>query len=950
MSDAPEPDLSPQQRQVVDHGEGPLLVVAGPGSGKTRVLSERYVRLVRDGLAAPGKILILTYNRDAAAEMSRRVVTRLGPGDHAIHTFHAFARRTLLDCGWLGGLPTQFRVVADKAQQWLLLEQVLRERQPSYFYPAQPRRDLRPLHDFIGRAKQENVTPVDLIQWARAHSTGTGDAADQLATLHLQAGEAFEAYQARLDEQGLLEFEDMIQMLARALGTSAALRDVVSSRYRFVMVDEFQDANFIQSLLIERLVALPHNVLVVADDDQSIYRFRGASLTNIKRFQRSFPDARQTTLGRNYRSTLEIVGVTSCLIELYDRRQPKDLDAHRDHGEPVRIVSAPDLLSEAAWVASECRRLVDAGASPASIAVLARTNAQLVPFAEAIGQVLLPVDQSGGGNLFSRPEVKDVLALIRSAADPHDDQSLLRLLRHPRYLLEPASRLAVASWLRASGKPLLQAPAAELATLSGPDLGRLARLKADVAHLAELAQSADPRTVVFAALERSHYVGVMDCEDPDDIPRAAANVHRLVDMVSAYQLDNPTSNLHDLLEYLRLAADAETDEGESPREIGLPAVRLSTAHSAKGLEFDHVLVVNLSEEMFPTRGTERRLDLPAELVEAGEEGADPMDEERRLFYVAMTRARETLTLCHADRYREWEKAERPPSRFLRELRDNVPQLLAESRAPQVALPPVRAVTRSASAPDQALFHTVSELLNFSDCPLRYAYQNEYQLPQRPSRELVLGSLIHAALEQAAIRRIGVANVNEADLLKYLDRAWAHTSFDKVAWGDLKSEATKSLKRYFASRHWSEAEIVEVERQFEVDVEGVRFRGRIDRIDKVADRFRLVDYKSGRAKTEAEAKDDRRLRRQFGLYRAAAGVLLETDRIDMEAHFVSAGAVAPIKHPQDLKWAYAVSKEIGECRTARSFPAKPSDFNCPSCPFRLVCDEGNEYLRRRANKK
>jgi ATP-dependent exoDNAse (exonuclease V) beta subunit len=486
--------------------------------------------------------------------------------------------------------------------------------------------------------------------------------------------------------------------------------------------------------------------------------------------------------------------------------------------------------------------------------------------------------------------------------------------------------------------------------LSGTDLGHLARLKTDVAHLAELAQSADPRTVVFAALERSHYVGVIDCENPDDIPRAAANVRRLVDMVTAYQLDNAKTDLHSLLDYLRLAAEAETDEGESPREIGLPAVRLSTAHSAKGLEFDHVLVVNLSEEMFPMRGTERRLDVPAELVEAGEEGADPMDEERRLFYVAMTRARETLTLCHADRYREWEKAERPPSRFLQELRDNVPQLLADSRAHQVALPPVRAVTRSASAADPGLFHTVSELLNFSDCPLRYAYQNEYQLPQRPTRELVLGSLIHAALEQAAIRRVGGAEVSEADLLKYLDRAWDHTSFDKVAWADLKPEATKSLKRYVTSHHWSDAEIVEVERQFEVEVDGVRFRGRIDRIDKVADRFRLVDYKSGRAKTETEVKDDRRLRRQFGLYRAAAGVLLETDRIDMEAHFVSAGAIAPIKQSQDLKWAYAVSKEIGESRTARSFPAKPSDFNCPSCPFRLVCDEGHEYLRRRADKQ
>lgn len=941
-----EPKLSPEQRGVVDHGEGPLLVVAGPGSGKTRVLAERYVRLVRDRLAKPGEILILTYNRDAAAEMSRRVVSRLGPEEHAIHTFHAFARHVLLNDGWLAGLPTQFRVLADKTEQWLILEAVLRELQPSYFYPAQPRRDLRPLHDLIGRAKQEDVTPADLLKWAREHANGSGGAQDQLAILHLQAAQAFEGYQARLAQKDLLEFEDMIQMLARALDSSSVLRERVSNKYRFVMVDEFQDANFIQSLLLERLVAPPHNIVVVADDDQSIYRFRGASLSNIRRFQRSYPSSKPTALGRNYRSTLEIVGVTSCLIELYDRRQPKELNAHRDGGAQVGVVGAPDLMSEAAWVATECSRLVNAGASPASIAVLARTNAQLVPYAEGLAQVNLPVDQSGGGNLFSRPEIKDVLALIRAAADPDDDQALLRLLRHPRYLIEPASRLAISSWLRGSGKPLLQASAADLVTLSSSDLANLGHLKSDVIHLAEMAQSADARSLVFAVLQRSDYVGVMDCDDHNDIPRAAANIRRLADMVSGYQVDYPDANVFDLLDYFRLASEADTDEGESPRELGLPAIRLSTAHSAKGLEFDHVFVVNLSEGMFPTRGTERRLNLPAELVEGSDQaGADPMDEERRLFYVAMTRAKETLTLCYADRYRDWEREERSPSPFLIELRENVPQLLVESRAPQVSLPPVRAVSRPASAPDQSLYYSVSELLNFSDCPLRYAYQNEYQLPQRPTRQLVLGSLVHAALEQAAIRRVGGSDVSEDQLLQFLERAWQHTTFDKVAWGDIKVEAAEALKRYFASEHWSEADIAEVERQFEVEVDGVRFKGRIDRIDRVADRYRLVDYKSGRAKNTAEARDDRRLRRQFGLYRAAAVLILETERIDMEAHFVSAGAVTPIEQSQDLKWAYAVSKEIAESRIARSFPAKPSDFTCPSCPFRLVCDEGREYLRR-----
>jgi len=944
-----DPSLIQEQQGIVEFGEGPLLVVAGPGSGKTRVLAERFVKLVRDERARPDQILTLAYNAEAASEMARRVATRLGPGDYPIWTFHGFARRTIAELGWLAELPTSFRLVSHRVEQWLRIKNVVEELKPRHFYPPLPRRDLRMLQGFVSRAKQEAVPPDRILDWATRQRTGRDDAADQLAQLYEEAAAVYQRLEDLYRQQLCFDFDDLILSLAQALDQSPALKDALVGRYRYFMVDEYQDTNYTQSLLLERLVPPPFNLVVVADDDQSIYKFRGASLTNIHRFKRLMPGVTELSLGRNHRSTPEIVGASSALIGLYSPREAKELRSEEPSGRKITILEAPDAASEAAWVSEQCEQLVrEHRVPPDQVAVLARTNAHLQPFAAALAERQLPYELSGGGDLFYRPEIKDLMALVRAAVAPSDDLALVRLLRLPPYAVSSVGRIAVTEWLRSSGQPLFQTYQ-HVSGLTDSERDRMRQLVSDIRELADLALRSSAREVVFRAMELSRHVGVMARQDAFERYEGAANVRRFAELAELFDADHPGAQLEELLGFLELARDADTEQAHLQRDLSEPAIKLYTAHSSKGLEFDHVFVVNAAEGRFPIRAQERLLDIPAELAEEELSASSPIDEERRLFYVAMTRARKTLVCTYARKYNEWARTPSEPSQFLVELRGRVPELLEEKRSPQALLPPVRPTRPRLTKVPPAQPFTVSQLLTFSDCPRQFAYAYEFHLPQRQNQELVLGNLIHTVLEEGAHRRMAGQEVASKDFAGMLELAWSAANFDKLSWASLKDDAGQLLRSYTASPAWLDANISAAETSFDLDLDGFQFRGRIDRIDVRSGRHTLVDYKSGRARTADEARKDRRLARQFGIYKLAAKQILGAGEIDLEAHFVSGPTVVEVPKDdeqleRDRRWAWAVAKSINEARAVRTFPVQPGDFTCPYCPFQLVCDQGQTFLR------
>lgn len=942
--------LSDEQRTIVEHDEGPLLVLAGPGSGKTRVLVERFVRLVRQGRARAGEILVLAYNNDAAAEMHRRVTTALGVGEYPIATFHAFARRALEEFGWLIGLPSSMRLLASDVELWQRLELILKELRPTFFYaPTRPRREVKELLDFIAHAKQEAVPAARIADWAELQRTGRGDSQDLLAELYAQAASVYARVEKLYAEEAVLDFEDLILKLAEGLRDSTGLRESLTSRYRYVMVDEFQDTDHAQSVLLERLVGPPYNLVVVADDDQSIYRFRGASLANIVRFQRKFPDAPQCHLGRNFRCSPQVVEASAKFVALCQSRRAKKLESANKDGPRIRIVRAPDLLSEAAWIAADCRRLViEQEVLPVEIAILARSKYQLQPIARALSNVGLPYDLHGGGDFFGRDEVKDLLALARAAVDPTDDLALIRLMRLPRYALAPASRARLWEALRHGGRHVIDANDDDLSVLAQDERERfVTSFTVDVLDFAASAHSADAQALVVGMLERTEHVGVLARSSPLERFEAAANLRQFMELVANLVGSRPGASIQHLLDFLELAADAGVGEAEA--SVDPQGIRLSSAHSAKGLEFRHIFVASAGDRRFPLPVRNRPLDVPPELVEEELGASNPEDEERRLFYVAMTRAAESLAISYADSYYEGARAATPPSRFVDELRRDVPQLLEEIASDQVVLPPVRPRVRPQTRASVAPLN-VSGLLSFSDCPRQFQYAYEVRLPRLPSRALTLGTLIHRALQQASNRRLGGHVVTVAALRELLADAWDAERFDKLAWADLRDEATRMLDAYIAGGAWREANIVAAEEDFVVDLMGFSFRGRFDRVERRGTRLVIIDYKTGQTQRPENLRTDR----QFGFYRLAAERVYETTEIDLEAHYLASGLVVPVAKTAeqldlDAKWIYAVAKGIVEARARNEFNVRPSDFTCPTCPFRIVCDEGRGYLRARIGR-
>lgn len=938
-------ELNDDQLQVVAHGDGPLLVLAGPGSGKTRVLVERFVRLVREGHAGPSEILVLAYNNDAAGEMNRRVAASLGVGEYPIATFHAFAKRALEQLGWMIGVPASTRLLASDAERWQRMERVLRDLRPSFFYaPTRPRREIKQLLDFISRAKQEAVPAERIASWAEQKRTGRGDLQDQVAELYAQAAAVYAALNASYAAEAVVDYEDLILKLAEGLRDSHALRESLGSRYRYVMVDEFQDTDHSQSLVLERLVRAPHNLVVVADDDQSIYRFRGASLANIVRFQRLFPDALVGHLGHNYRCTPQVVEASAKFVALCAPRQSKDLRSARPDGPQIRIATAPDLLSEAAWIASECRRLVfDERVPPTEIAILTRSKYQLEPIALALSNVGLPYDLHGGGDFFGRDEVKDLLALVRAAVDPTDDLALVRLWRLPRYALAPQSRARLWAALRHSGRHVIDAGDGDLSVLSADERERfVTALTLDVLEFAAGAQVGDAQELVASMLERTEHVGVLARGSPLERFQSAANVRQFMDLVATFVADRPGATLSDLLDYLSLAADAGVGEALSTTDS--QGIRLSSAHSAKGLEFRHVFIASAADRRFPVTSRARPLDVPAELVDEELGAFKPDDEERRLFYVGMTRPSVSLAISYAESYYEGARTPTKPSPFIEELRRDVPHLLGEVRADQVILPPVRARIRSGARKDQGPL-TISQLLAFSDCPRQFQYGYEIRLPRLPSRATTLGTLVHSALESASRRRMSGRDVSRADVHNLLDEAWAAERFDKLAWADLRDEAVRMLDAYAETSAWREAQIVAAEEDFAIELVGHAFRGRFDRVERRGGRLVIIDYKTGQAQRAEELSGDR----QFGFYRLAAERTYETSDIGIEAHYLGPGAIVPVAKTadqldRDSRWMYAIAKGIAEARARGEFPARPGDFTCPTCPFRIVCDEGRTFMR------
>ena len=691
-------DLNPPQREAVEHAGSPVLVVAGAGSGKTRVLTRRIAHLVGDRGVHPGSILAITFTNKAAAEMRARVVELVGNRAKAmwVSTFHSACVRILRDQIGRFGLTRSFSIY-DDADSKRLVQLVMREQD------ADPKRyPVRAAMNWISARKNE------LVDFEAAQAAAVTPNEQVFA-------EAYAAYQRRLSAANALDFDDLIMTTVHLFQGFPDVREQYRRRFRHVLVDEYQDTNHAQYALIRELcgasakgraddpagwaddpaagraddpgpVIDPPELMVVGDSDQSIYAFRGATIRNILDFESDFPGARTIVLDQNYRSTQNILSAANAVITRNPGRPEKKLWSDAGAGEPIVGYVADTERDEAQYVADEIDRLVDAGqATPGEVAVFYRTNAQSRAFEEVFIRVGMPYRVVGGVRFYERKEVRDAIAYLRAIANPADDVSVRRILNVPKRGIGERAEAMVEAYAAANRVPFYEAlrRAADVPGLATRSRGQVSAFTEFMdAQQALVAGGAPADQVLTSVLNDSGYVAELSASvDPQDQTR----VENLIELVSvaaefvaaAHAVDlppdagelaaaapEPDDSLAAFLERIALVADSD----QLP-EHDAGVVTLMTLHTAKGLEFDTVFLTGFEDGVFPHM---RALADPAEL-----------QEERRLAYVGLTRARKRLYLTRATVRAVWGAPQyNPASRFVGE----IPEELLEWRRLGVAAP------------------------------------------------------------------------------------------------------------------------------------------------------------------------------------------------------------------------------------------------------------------------
>ncbi len=939
----PRAALDEAQRAAVEHADGPCLVLAGPGSGKTRVITERFLRLVREG-TAPDRVLVLTYTRKAAAEMRERVERVHGPfeGEPPLTNYHSFAQRVLRRWGWRLGISPAFRI-ADEAERWLAVEGIVAELRPRTLYnPLRPHELVDSILELIEKAKQELVSPEAYSAWAEECLPAAGAAVleRELLTRHRECAEVYRRLERLFLERAILDHDDTILYAERLLREDPEVLAEVAGGIDHVMVDEYQDTNYAQARLVEGLAGERGNVLVVADDDQSIYKFRGASLANLDRFARIYPAHRRIVLDVNYRSRSEIVEASRAMIEAASPRSriEKHLVAERGAGGAVELWRAGDERAEVVAVAEESRRLIDAGTDPADIAWLFRRHDDMRAAIRALQEAGVPYTVHGGRGFFQLREVKDLMALLAAIADPEDSPAVLRCLHLPAFPVSNAGRLAVARAARDHDVPLAAVIAAGLPELSEADAAAARALVDALTDLHAQAAREDVREVFFSALEATAFLGALDGVATEERVRAGANLNKFGELLETFADWSEDRSLGLALRYLEALRRSRAADEVATVEGAGPGVNLLTAHAAKGLEWPVVFLGRCSEERWPGMGGyPARLTLPDDLVpEPAPEGEGSRDEERRLMHVAATRARDRLVFVHARRYPHSFHDERP-SPFLAGLAQVARREIEESPPPAPRRP-----TPPAARP-APLAASVSDLAAFRDCPRRYAYRSLYRVPVRASAQRWYGVLMHAVLQELASRRRGGAEVSADAAARAWDEAWRTARGPKGANAELRGLGEEQLRRYVDSPAWRDAEPVELERPFRLAVAAGEIAGRWDRVDRGADGALLVvDYKTGPPRDEAAMRSDLQVR----AYGVALARERGTDEAAVELHWLQTSEVTRVGFDaralsRNLFQVESVARELQDARRRGEFPPRPSEWRCRRCDFRTVCDEGRD---------
>jgi DNA helicase II / ATP-dependent DNA helicase PcrA len=983
---APQPSqlkLNAAQKRAIEHGDGPLLVIAGAGTGKTRVITERIRSLFeRDDSLLGENVLALTYTIKAAGEMLRRIKKTCGERVDRItvNTFHGFCEAILKE-----GAPHRKPIAP--VDHWILLRRNMRRLQlEKYRRLAEPGQFLNDFLQFFSRCQDE------LVSWEQYQQYADGCAA-KLEAERPQLDE--ETYKERLDEvqkqqeiarayrasdellrdKNVVALNGLITETVKLLESDADLRERLQKRFRHVLVDEFQDTNIAQLRLLELLTAWPRNIVAVGDNDQAIYRFRGASFGSFKLFLERFAGWKEgqdstklrVLLKENYRSTPNILRVATQVIAQNETSADfpnKVLEPGKPEGERVRIAELVTAEEEALWVGSQIERAQKAGKRWSDFAVLYRQHAHRDLLVPELARRKIPFVITRL-SILDHPLVRDTLAYLRLIARPYDDVSSARVLAAPAWGLEPGDLVRLAGRARKEGKykaiyDVLQLPQAQLP------------FDTACAALGELVQYLNSQRQVMRSRTAREILG--DLMEWLDIPARASTqdlkyVKRLTEFAKEWEGKSETRKLPEFLEYLDYFQQANETialEDDTPGD----AVQLMTVHGAKGLEFAQVFVLRVNSRAFPASERMPLFTFPVELMkEELPQGDFHTQEERRLFYVALTRAQEKLTLTTLTEKRGKvptfiEDILMAPAVKRRDVLQIAPKVLVPVEEPNTgtteepqrllfaAQGPPRIFSRIADwaetyhpAVSEPLTLSPSAVLGYRACPQQYLFEKLWSIEGEAKATWTFGRVIHATIRRAVAELKKGRKLPFEEVRRIYETEWSAIGYeDDYQEQEYKKDGLEQLETFYTTLCETELEILEQEKAFELDLENnVIVKGRIDQINSLGRKdVEIVDYKTGKAKKDSEANKDL----QLSIYAIAAKEIFELNPVRLVFHYLQDNKrQATTRSAKQLTEAQKIVQEVAAEIRAGQFAAKPG-FQCRSCAYRPICPAHEEALAER----
>jgi DNA helicase-2/ATP-dependent DNA helicase PcrA len=970
--------LNEAQRRAITHGEGPLLVIAGAGTGKTRVIIERIRHLLETDDSLSGEnILGLTFTNKAAGEMKARVVRAAGERGKnvTLATFHAFCENLLKEAA-------PERLMIDKVDHWILLRRNLeRLKLNKYRRLADPGQFLNDFVEFFSRCQDELVSSRDYQRYADglAAQLETDRAALDEDTFKERAEEvalqqeiagAYRASEDLLREKKRVSFGSLITGAVELLETNAALRAALQGKYRYILVDEFQDTNIAQLRLLELLAGDRKNIVAVGDNDQAIYRFRGASFGSFKLFLERFAGWRggqdstpfRISLLENYRSTPNILRVATQVIGMNTTTADfpkKVLNANKEESEKIRLVELETEHDEARWLVSELQRLRAAGCKWRDFAILYRQHAHRDDLVEELSRHKIPFVISNL-SILDHPLVKDVLAYLRLIASPFDNLSCARVLAAPAWGLEPVDLVRLAERARKGKKALydmLEAPQTQLPFDSSP--GALVQLIEFLFEQRKRLRRRTAREILAALLE---WLEVAERASPQDHKYVA----RLSEFAKEWERKSDTQSLAEFVEYLDYYSQAG---GVISLEEDFPgdAVQLMTVHGAKGLEFPQVFLLRINNKKFPTTERSRVFEFPAALMKEGEPAEQfHIQEERRLFYVALTRAKNRLTLTTLT-----EKKGKIPvfiedllmdpvvkRRDIRQLKPKLPAPRAFVKKPSfagelelfpVSPDPPKIFSRIA---DWALeFHppapepltlSPSAVSGYRSCPQQYLFSRSWGLKEGPKAVLSFGSVMHTTIKRFIEHfRKGIKLPFE-EVARIFETEWTSAGFeDEYQEKGYQQDGLEQLRTFHAALLEDAPRVLELEKSFALPMEdNVTIIGRMDQVNSLGHKdVEIIDYKTGKPKKDVDAKKDL----QLSLYALAAKEIFEWNPVRLVFHYLQDNQIqVTTRDAKQLDEAQKIVLEAAADIRAGHFPPKPG-FLCRSCAYKPICPAHEEAL-------